>query len=84
MVDGAPRGEPKAVDVSLSVLWSSSGRSDRAYAHRSRRRYPPPPARPHRVRARRARSWRAGPARWVAAHSAAPAVDVETTAAPLL
>ena len=37
MVDGSPRGEPQADDVSLSVLWSSSGGPHRAYADRPRR-----------------------------------------------
>jgi hypothetical protein len=82
MVDGAPCGESKAGDVSLSVLWSSSTRAQRAYADRARRRHPPPSPRPHRVRARRPARRQSGPARRVAARATAPAVAVAAPAAP--
>src|SRR3984893_11387455 len=49
MVDRATCGESQAGDLSLSFVWSSSTRPQRAYADRPRRRHtPPPPPRPPR------------------------------------
>ena len=56
MVDGAASRQPKAIDVSLSDLWSSSAGPQRAYADRPRRGHPTAPPRAHGVRA-------AGPSR---------------------
>src|SRR6478752_8441063 len=84
MVDGAPCGEPQAGDVSLSALWSSSSRAQRAYAHRARRGYAPPPPRAHQVRDRRPRERSPRAARRVAAHAAAPALAVAPAAPPRL
>ncbi len=69
MVDGAPCGESQACDVSLSALWSSSARAQRAYADRARRRHPPatpcaqPTACSPRASGERCRCARSGSAR---------------------
>ncbi len=83
LVDGASCGEPQAGDVSLSDLWSSASRSQRAYADRPRRGHAPPPPRAHSLRAVGPLPGKAAAARGVVAHPAAAAVAVEPPASPL-
>src|ERR1700689_1607521 len=84
MVDGASRVQPQADDVSLSDLWSSHGRPQRAYADRARRGHAPPSPRAHRVRAAGPPARRAALAGRVAARAAARPVAVAAAAASIL
>ncbi len=80
MVDGAPCGEPQAGDVSLSDLWSSLARSQRAYADRARRGLTPASPRPHSLRTQGPRRRAVGLAGRVVAHPTAPPIAMAATA----